>query len=512
MGLTRRSTFTGALWNVAAAVFPLVSTLLLSVAIGRRLGSTALGQQSVIAYMGSLVGGLVVIAASNCTTQVLAAAFGAGDPGRFATLTRLSARVHLVGGLLAAVVLGGIGTAHDLVWAWVLIGLVTFLDALGWSHGSRLVALQGWGAVSPLRLVSQLGGTLLGVGAVFLGLGLPGVFGAQVLTSAWLTACLRRRDRRLRPDLRSAPAPVQLRPLVRLWSLYIAGMALTQVVNKRIELVFLDASASSHAVAVYAVAFTVVSAAVTVPTALAQAAMPAITAAGAADGEEALRADLRRGIRLAVLGGLLIVAALATIGPPLVLTLWGPSLTDASAILPWLALAALGAPLVSLLDVYWAANNRLAALLVVGAVSAGIDLGLAGALVPPLGVTGAIVANVAGQVSGVLGLLFLTQRLAPGVLPGPRFVVRSAVLALVIGGAGWAAGVVLSGVGPVVALLGAALAFLVALGLLGRVVGLLDGPDVHWLAGLLPGAIRPLLPFLGGIRYRGAPVPEPAIP
>jgi O-antigen/teichoic acid export membrane protein len=510
----RRSTFVGALWNVAAMVFPLVSTLLLSVAIARWLGPEALGQQSVIAYMGSLVTSLVIMAATTCTTQVLAAAYGGDDPGRFAALARLSRRVHLAGGVLAAAVLSGIGAGRDLTLAWVLIGLVTFIDALGWSHGSRLVALDGWRAVSPLRLVSQFGATLLGVGAVLLGLGLPGVFGAQVLTSTWLTLVLRRRDRRLRPDLDARPAPLQVRPLVRLWSLFVVGMLLTQVVNRRVELLFLDAFSSSHAVAVYAVAFTVVSAAVTVPTALGQAAMPAMSAAGAAGGEESLREDLRRAARLAMLGGFLFAAALIAIGPSLVVTLWGAQLRSAAGILPWLALPTLGVPLAGLLEIYWTAMNRLAAMLVLGAISAVVDLGAAAVLVPLHGLAGAVIANVGAQFVYLGAVVVYTHRRLAGVLPPAGFLARSAAVAVVVGGSGWAAAAVLSGAAPGWALLGALLAFALALAVVSRTVGLLDRPDLDWLAGLLPSAVRPLLALLGGTRTRRAaamPPQEPAL-
>jgi O-antigen/teichoic acid export membrane protein len=380
----------------------------------------------------------------------------------------------------------------------VLIGLVTFIDALGWAHASRLIGLEGWRAVSPLRLVSQVAGTLLGVGAIVLDLGLPGVFAAQALASTWLTVMLRRRDRRHRPDLDIAPVPLVMRPLVRLWSLYAVGALLTQVVNKRIELVFLDAFRSPHEVAVYAVAFTVISVAVTVPSSLMGAALPGISAADAAGNETELHGHLHRAARLAILGGFLLTAGLVVLGPYLVLALWGGQFTAAARIVPWLAVAMLGTPLGVLLDVYWTAVNRLGAVLVTGAVSAVVDLGLAAALVPSLGVPGAVTANLAGQLTWLAGLIVYTRRRIPGLLPPASFLGRCAASALAAGAAAWAAAALLGGLGAFVGLVGGGLAFLAALALLGRTLGLVAAPDLEWLGGLLPTVARPLLAALGG--------------
>ncbi|MCU1616862.1 MAG: hypothetical protein JWO98_4402 [Frankiales bacterium] len=509
--LSRRTAFAGALWNVAAMVFPLVSTLLLSVVIGRHLGSAVLGEQSVIAYLGGLVGTLVVMAATNCTTQVLAAAAGADDPGRFASVARLTRRVHLVGGLVACAVLATIGSGRDMAWAWVLIGLVSLIDALGWAHASRLIALEGWRAVSPLRLVSQIAGTLLGVGAVLLGGGLPAVFAAQVLSSTWLTLTLRRRDRRHRPGLDAAPGPLELRPLARLWSLFALGALLTQVVNKRIELVFLDAFSSAHDVAVYAVAFTVISVAVTVPSSLVGAAQPAVTAAAGAAGSEAeLHGHLQRAARLAIVAGFVFTAGLVALGPVLVTTLWGAQFAETGRIVPWLAVAMLGTPLAVLLDVYWTAVNRLRVVLVTGAVSAVIDVGLAAALVPSFGVPGAVAANVAGQLAWLAGLLLSSRRI-PGLLPPAAFLLRCVGVLVTLGGAAWGATALLAPAGPLVSLAGGGIAFLAVLAALGRTVGLLTGPDIEWLDGLLPAFARPALDAMGGIAWARSVRSRPAV-
>ncbi|MCU1612486.1 MAG: Membrane protein involved in the export of O-antigen and teichoic acid, partial [Frankiales bacterium] len=79
---SRRDTFAGGLWNVASMVVPLLSTVLLSAVIARRLGSLELGAQSFVSYVASLVSGLVITAATNCSTQLMASAYGARNGPR----------------------------------------------------------------------------------------------------------------------------------------------------------------------------------------------------------------------------------------------------------------------------------------------------------------------------------------------------------------------------------------------------------------------------------------------
>ena len=501
---SRRATFVGALWSVASIVFPLFSTLLLSVVIARRLGSEELGAQSVIAYVGSSVAGVVVFALTRCAMQVMAAAHGRGDSGRLASLDRLSQRVHVAGGLAAGLGMAGIGAFRDHQLAWVLIGLVTFIDAIGWSHGARLIAQQGWRSVSPLRLMSQLVAALLGVAAVLLGGGIEWVFAVQVLTSTWLTITLWRRDRSCRRIDDAVPSPLTLRSLGRLWLLYILLMLLSQVVDKRMELIFLDAFGSAHEVAVYAVAFSLVAVAVTVPSALAGAAIPGIAAAGAADASGNLRAHLRRAARLASMAACLLTAGLVALGPPVVVLFWGAALQDAAAILPWMAISVLFVPIRVLYEAYWTGVDRLPPVLWATGAGALVDIIAAAALVPPFGIAGAVAANVTAQVV-VCGLLVgYTRRHAPGVRMSGRQLLRAAAPAVAAGAAGWLAAAACAGAGPLVTLLAGAGAFLAVVLVIGLLVGLVPPDDAEWLVGTLPAAARPVLVAVGGLRWARA--------
>ncbi|MGY1914638.1 lipopolysaccharide biosynthesis protein [Blastococcus sp. SYSU DS0973] len=502
--LSRRATFVGGLWSVASVVFPLISTLLLSIVIARRLGSAELGEQSVIAYVGSSVAGMVVFAATRCAMQVMAAAHGRGDSGQAAAMDRLSRRVHVVAGVVAGLGMASFGILRDHALAWALIGLVTFIDAIGWSYGARLIAQRGWRAVSPLRLMSQIVAALLGVVAVLLGGGIAWVFAAQVLTSTWLTVILRRRDERTRRSDDVAPSRLTLRPLGRLWLLFILLAALTQVVDKRMELLFLDFFRSPHEVAVYAVAFSLVTVAVTVPGALTSAAIPGIAAAGAADGSGSLGVHLRRAARLASVAATFLTAGLAALGPSVVVLFWGAELQDAAAILPWMAISVLFVPTRVLLEAYWTGVDRLPPVLWATGAGALADIVVAAALVPPFGIAGAVAANVAAQVVACGLLVGYTRRHAPGVRTSGRHLVRAGAPAIVAGAAGWLAAGACAGPGPLIALVAGAGAFLAVVVVVGLVGGLVPAEDADWLVGTLPTAAQPALVTVGGLRWAQA--------
>jgi len=498
--LSRRATFAGGLWDVAALVFPLFTTLLLSVVIARQLGSSALGEQSLIAYVASLVASVVIFAASSCAIQVMASSHGREDAAQLASLGRLSRRVHLVTGVLAGLGIASVATFRPEPMAWVLMGLVTLIDAVGWSYGTSLIARHGWRAVSPLRLVSQTVAALLSVAALLAGGGLAWIFAVQVLVSLSLAWVLRERDRRDSGPGAAALSRAELRPLIRLWLLFVLSMLLSQIVDKRMELLFLAAFGSAHEVAVYAVAFSLVTVAVTIPSSLAGAAIPGIAAAGAADAGAGLAGHLRRASRLATMAACLLTAALIVLGPSAVVLFWGAALQDAADVLPWMAISVLFVPIRVLYNAYWTGVGRLAPVLATGGVGAVVDLVAAALLVPAFGIAGAVVANVAAQVVTCGLLVAHTRRQVVGRGAAGGQLLRSAAVSVLAGGTAWLAAAAVGG-GPLLTLVLGALTFLVVVLAVGLAVGLVSFEDADWLVSTLPGAVGPVLVFFGGHRW-----------
>jgi O-antigen/teichoic acid export membrane protein len=482
-------------------VVPLFSTLVLSVVIARRLGPAALGQQSVISYVGALVSGVVIAAVTNCSIQAASSANGANDFGRLESLRRLSGRAHVVAGLACAgaVVAMGLGRAYALAWGFM--ALTVLLDACGWAHGSRIVALRGWHAVSPMRLVSQLASSLVGVAAVLFGAGIVGVFAAQALSSAALLMGLRWRDRGLTVPRPATLSPLSIRQLARLWGLFLVSMLLGQIVDKRVELLFLDAYRSAHEVAVYAVAFSLVTVAVTVPASLAGAMVPGIAAVESSSAAAELPTHLYRAARLANVSALVLTAGLMSIGPAAILVIWGPELNAAASILPWMAASVLFLPVRALYGAYWTGVGRLSVALVSSGVAAAVDLGLAWLLVPDHGVGGAVAANLAAQVVGCWLITRVTRARVKGDHGHLGDLVRPAI---VCAGAGGAAAAVTALLPGLVGLVAGTVLFVALLAGLSAVIGLVAAQDGAWLAGALPRAAAPVVAIAVGRQARSS--------
>lgn len=408
----RRDVLAGGAWSAASMSVPLGATLVLSVTISRRLGADQLGTQALVAYVQSLLIGVVVLSSTEASMQALAAARGAGDDGRAPWLARWSLRAHLAGGAVVALVLASVGLLRDgSPVPWLVVALTALVDAAGWGVAARIVALEGWRAVGARRLVSQVAAPVLGVAAVLAGAGVTGVFLAQALASTALLVGLLRVQQRLVLAPVAAPAP-PWRPLAAQWSLFAGSLLITQIVERRPELVFLDVFSTQRHIAMYAVGSTMVAVALTATAAVTAAAMPAVAAAHAGGERERLDAVLGSAARVMAVAGLLLGTAVAVLGPSLVLRLYGPGFRPAAALVPWLALRLLAVPVGSVCSAYLIGVGRLRPVLRSGGTGAVLDLVLCLLLVPRFDEAGAVVANVVAQLvtAGLLVRAVRTQR------------------------------------------------------------------------------------------------------
>ncbi|MEJ5945300.1 lipopolysaccharide biosynthesis protein [Pseudokineococcus basanitobsidens] len=499
-GADRRAVFTGGVWSAASNLLPMVSTLALSVVISRVLGADVLGEQSLVAYVASLLVSVLIYSFTVASIQLIASAGGAKDTARLAHLARWSMTAHLVGGGVAVVVLVVGGLSRDSFGSiWFLAAATALVDAVGWGYASRHVARHGWSGTSARRLVSQALTPLLGIAAVLLGAGVQGVFAAQLLVSVGLLVALRRLER---GDPLPAPAGLAappVGPVVRLWSLFALSAVVTQVVDRRLELVFLDLYRTPVEVAQYSVAFNIVGIALVVGTALIAAAVPAVAAAHGAGEHDRVVSGLSRAARVVVAVSVLMCAAVVAVGPSVVLAFWGQEFAEASAIVRVLAVALLITPTGALCNAYWIGTGRLRPVLVAGGTGAVIDITLAAVLIPSLGTGGALVATLSGQ--GTAALLIIAHTVRTGLRLRVRAAPVARVAAVAVVAAGLATAVELPfGAWPALLLGGAVFVLVTAVGL--RLVGLVVEDDREWLAGTLPApaarALTLLSPRRGG--------------
>lgn len=489
----RRNTFSGGLWNAAASVLPMASTLALSIVISRELGADVLGQQSVVAYVASTLVSVLIFSFTTASIQLLASAVGAHDDDRLAWLGRWSSGAHLLGGTVTAAVLVSIGLARtEYPSLWYLAAATAFVDAFGWARASRDVARRGWTRTSRLRLVAQAASPLMAIGAVYAGLGVQGVFTAQLVVAVVLLAALDRLGRSSRwPATRPEHRPAW-QPVLRLWSLFTVSLLITQIVERRLELVFLDQFHDSRTVAMYSVAFNLVAIPTTVTGALIHAALPAIAARFTQD-PAAVTATLGRAARVVVTTGIVLAAAAVSVGPGLVTTAYGGEFGPAASLVRILGLTLLVVPLGQICTALWTGTGRLTPVLVAGGTAAVVDVALAFLLIPPFATTGAMITTFAAQTSSAVVIVGYTLRngIRLNLRPG-RLLVAVAICVV----AAAVATLIELEFGGILGDLVAGTAFLALVGLGSRFLGLFDRSDLDWLAGTLPGPARRVLRVL----------------
>jgi O-antigen/teichoic acid export membrane protein len=484
---SRRSAFSGGVWSAGSTVAPMALALALSVVISRELGAEVLGQQSLVAYVASLMFSVAIYSFTSASVQLLSSARGARDEARLAHLSRWSFAAHLVGGGLAATLLLVTGLARTEYQAlWFLAAVTALVDSVGWAYASRDIALNGWRRTASRRLPAQALGPALGIVAVYAGLGVQGVFAAQLVVALGLTLVLRRLGRTA-----EAPAPSDLpappwRPVLRLWSLFALSTIIVQVVERRLELVFLDQLHDPETVAMFSVAFNVVGLPLLLSASLIGAAMPAIARRHAED-PQVVVATLSRAARVLVAANLVLCAGTVTVGPGLVVAVYGADFGEAAGLVRYLGLTLLLAPLGHLCTALWTGTGRLRPVLVAGATGAVVDLVLAVALIPRFAAEGAAVATIAAQTTVAAIVIGYTFRRGLRLQLRPGRLLRAAVVAVAAGAAATACAVLLGGwLGTLLSV--PAFALVVVLG--SRFVGVVDPEDVDWLATTLPAKVE----------------------
>jgi O-antigen/teichoic acid export membrane protein len=487
-------------WVAVSQLAPFVATGALSVVAGRVLGADLLGQQSLVAFGEALVSSLLVGSLTDASIQSLASR-GSGSERDIASLRRWVVAAHTVAGLVAGGLVATYGLVRgQLTLAWLVAGFAAVVNAVGWGYGAKLIASVGWGPVARCRLVAQLAAVCLGIGAVLSGLGVPGIFAANVVASSGLLLVLRR----LAP--RATGGTVLWFPgtVVRLWGLFAAGEVLTQIVAKRIEFLFLGAYSSGSEIAAYSIAVMVVSAGSVLPAALAGAAMPAVAAANGAGDVERVRSSLTRGLRVTAMASLPLAALLFAAGPSLVTGLYGAAFARAAGLVPLAALSVIVTPTGQLCAMYWAALGKVRLSLWAGAFGGVADLGAAFALVPEHGATGAVLASLAGQAVDAVSIIVLTWY-AIGRIPLGGSAWLSALLsALPAAAAGRLCADLFGGLpGAVLGSLSCLVVFAAAAALLSRLKApALCEEDGLWLIDALPARFGQLVawPLMGNYR------------
>jgi len=479
---TGRSVVAGGLWQLTSYAIPQVYTIVMSVVAARFLGPDGMGIQSFIAFVAISTTTALASSMYAALMRYVGETVGQGRNELLRPLFLWAWRVEAGAALLGAgalAVAAAFGAEPRSAWLLAAVGVAT-----GILHSvptALLIGLQRFRRASVVGLVTGLIATIATVAVLWAGAGITGMFAVEaavgIINLAW-TSLLARRTL-----AEAAPGPgvdsPELRRSVGHYALIAAlGVVLELIVGTRSEFYFLKRFSTPDQIAFYSIAFSAVTALRLVPRSLGGATAPAFATLFGAQAWERIRRGFGRSFRFILTATLPLTAVALALGPPLVRQVYG---SDYAGVEEPLRILLAGFPLIALSSV---TNSLLGGFgmvrrtLVANAIAAGVDVGLAAALVPSLAANGAAIANVGGEGTYViLAIVFAVRRIGRFEWR-PGLVARSVLASAAAGGTASGAYEALGGVGGLAAgAVVAPAAYLIVGGLL-RVV---DASDAAWL-------------------------------
>jgi O-antigen/teichoic acid export membrane protein len=432
----------GGVWYTASRLVPQFYTLAISIVAARFLGPEGMGRQSFIAFaelsLVALLSNGMFFALMRWVGETVgrrqAAALGAVLRWAWAATTALA--LAGTGILVAAALLGA-----DPRSAWLLAALVCFMGTLHAVPTAVLIGLQRWRQASLVGLITGLVATAAVIVVLAAGGGITGMFAVEAVISvanlAWTSTLARRAlsldESRIEPsfDLRGAVARTAL--------VLTVSEVLALVVERRSEVFFLAQFSGDTQIALYSIVFSVVSAFLQLPYAMAAAISPAVATLFGAGDLERIRSGYSRALRLLLTGAAPLTAVGLSLGPALVRLIYGSEYRGTRSVLlvmmsvfPVMAAGTVANALLT-------GVGRLRALLTASAVAATVDLGLAAALVPGHDAVGAAIANVGAQLVLTVTLLVAARNTLGKIRWNLSLLLRGAVGASLAGLAAWGA-------------------------------------------------------------------------
>jgi len=487
----RAGTLVAGFWNTAQMVVPTFGTLIVSIIIGRFLGPSELGEQSWIAYIEGLLVALIIQTLVRTGIQTMSTARGAGDVTTYDALSRWIMWGQIAGGTVSALVLFLFGVFTDNSASWFLVSATSAANAIGWAYSVRIISEKGWAPVAKRRLITQLLAQGIAAAAVVAGLGIAGVFAANLIAAVVLWVMVWR----MSDPARGPYFPRVPRQLWRLWGMYLATELLNQVVARRIEFLFLGALSTRSELAMYSISFAVISSVTTIPDSMVTAFLPSLAGRAGAGQGSVVDDHLLPAIRVTLTLSVALTAGLAVLSPRLITMLYGEDFALAGQLTAYMSLLVLFVPLFDLLDTYWGGYGRLGFPLIAVAIGGVVDLVLAFLLIGRYGAVGAVIANVSGQFVAALVLLgFTYRRLRHMRLDWPRYLLVI-VVCLIAAGLGWW---VLSLIPGLLGWLACFATMLVVLLGFGTLIGFTSRADGLWLRDSMPGKLQPFVRFYAG--------------
>jgi O-antigen/teichoic acid export membrane protein len=511
---TGRSVLRGGLWYVASYGVPQAYTLVISIVAARFLGPEGMGRQSFIAFVSLTVTSVLSSAMYVALMRFIGETAGRGQSELLPGLLWWAWRIEAVAAVLAAGALAAVAaTGARPTGAWALAAVVSAAGVLHTVPTAVLIGLQRFRDAAVVGLATGLVSTAAVTIVLWQGGGITGMFAVEaavgMVNLAWTGTLARRR---LGAVSGAGADPEQSRRLRRAVVNYAllssVGVVLEMVVATRSEFFFLAHYSSDSQIAFYSIAFSAVTALRLIPRGLGGSIAPAFATLYGAGAWDRIRNGYSRAFRFLLFVSLPVTAVMLALGQALVRVVYGGGyrgvghpLQIVFAVFPLVAVGALGNSLL-------AGLGRVRMALVVTAVAAAVDVGLAAGLIPSLDAVGAAIANAAAQATYALIVLVFSARLLGRPDWRPLTTLRRVVASAGAGAAGWICVHVL---GDVAGLLAGVPAALVVFGLMGWGLRIMPADDARWiddaLGSKLFGAVGRLA-RLWSERERTSPGPE----
>lgn len=415
---TGASVARGSLWETAGLVLPQIYVVIGSVFVARYLGPAGVGRLTLIAFVQVTVTTGLVLGLPVALTRYAGELVGKGNGGAVRVLARWAWKVEIFTALAAFLLMTGAGLlGADPQAAWLLAGVSAAGAVMHAVPSSFLRGLQRW---REARIVGvATGGLALGIKIVALmqGGGIVALFAIDVvITAANLlgTVLLARRAIRTLPP---ADGDTQVIPeVVRFAALASVGILITLVVYQRTEVFFLARYSTDSEIAIYSIPFSIVSAMLLLPRAIAYVLAPAVANLWGAGEMERIRSSFSRATRLVVLLNLLLTGVAAALLPAAIRLVYGSAFASAGRVLVILVATLPFVPLTALGSSFLLGIGRQWGLTIVGGVAALTNIGLDFALIPRHGAIGAAVANSIAQLVGSIPLIIYASRVLGGLV------------------------------------------------------------------------------------------------
>jgi O-antigen/teichoic acid export membrane protein len=481
---TGRSVARGGAWLLFARFVPQLQVLVVSVVAAHYLGPDLMGRQSFISFVVSAVVIVGTAGLPGGLNRFVAELQGARLGGVAKSLFWWTWRIEA---LLAVIAASGIGVVAlagaEPQAAWILAALACAFSVMQTVPAALLVGMQRWRNATIAGLTTGVLSVPATIAVLAAGGGVTGFFAVEAVmvlcNLVWMAILGRNALVDLPP--REPVSPAYRQDFLRFAGATTLFSVIELVVWRRSEFVFLAAFSTDAQIALYSIAFAAANALTRMPEVITAVTMPAVATLAGAGRYDRINSGYWRGLRMLILVTPVVAIGAAALGPEVLEALYGDEFSGVRPVFLILMAPLLVLPLLSMTQAVLYALGKLRFLIFVGIAATAVNISLDFLLVPSFDAVGAALANAGAQLAaGVPGLIYAGRMLGPvGVSFGG--VLRSLATAGLMGGAAYAALLLVGGLGGVaVGLVVGGLVLLAA----GRVLKPLAAGDAEWVEGL----------------------------